>query len=411
MKKNDYLLFFLNKIMIFDYSFIKHLNLKNFHLKPGRITLNWHFCDSQRIFLLFLFALSMLIFASGRIFAAAAETALENDETSIEYKEAFLTTNSEINNASAIIENFLKSTLAGDKSYERYVTPEIGDECINNFYMIDRNIIKNYKCSIKVNNYGEAACLYEGDDETIKQEFNLIKTTEGALKINSISEKRYIKMNAGRRTCYLNTRAVYKAASLLPVLYPNMLLPDKVDFDLLETKKLLKEKIVCPQGGKITISIEKNNDSQNYEVIARCSLHGDFFELYKLDDKISLDYDNYNKQIDHDEQIVLKRIGGDLYSSFLKLQPIEDAFYAQYERQNVSEMNTKINQALAIDKRLGNMYLTMIRAYRAADDEKSAHDMQAAALKVYPECNELKNIFNEKKPSFNEESEEEHIEE
>ncbi len=323
------------------------------------------------------------------------DAAGDTEEAALEYREAFLSKD-DFNKASASIDAFLKSLINKDKSYERFVTAEIGEDCVNNFYMIDLNIIKNYKRSITVNSYGEATCVYEGGGEIIKQEFTLVKNEDGAIKINSISEKRYVTMNASRRECYLNTRAVYKAASLLPVLYENMQLPETVSFELLKKEKLLKEDIKCPQNADIFISIDKNSESQNYEVIARCALHGDFFELYKLDDKIAADYEKYNQQIDKDEQAVIKRIGGELYEAFLKIQPIEDAFYEQYERQNPSEMLKHLNRALVIDKRLGNMYITLIRAYRAAKDEKSARTIYDMAVKVYPRWEELKNVFNEK---------------
>lgn len=319
----------------------------------------------------------------------------DTEEAAAEYKEAFLT-KQDYAKASALLEDFLKSLVNKDKSYERYATAEIGEDCVNNFYMIDRNIIKNYKRSITVNNYGEASCIYDGDGEVIKQEFTLIKNEEGALKINSISEKRYIKMNSARRSCHLNTRAVYKAASLLPVLYENMRLPETVGFELLKKQKLLKAEVKCPQNANIFITVDKNSESQNYEVIARCAVHGDFFELYKLDDKISADYEKYNRQIDKDEEAVMKRIGGTLYEAFLKIQPVEDAFYEQYERQNPSEMLRHLKRALVIDKRLGNMYITIIRAFRAANNEKSAREIYDMAVKVYPRWEELKNVFNEK---------------
>lgn len=325
----------------------------------------------------------------------ASDAAGDTEEAAVEYREAFLA-KQDFTKASALIEDFLKSLVNKDKTYERFVTAEIGEDCVNNFYMIDRNIIKNYKRSIVVNNYGEASCVYEGNGEIIKQEFILIKNEEGALKINSVSEKRYVTMDAGRRGCYLNTRAVYKAASLLPVLYENMQLPETVSFELLKKQKLLNEEVKCPQNASIFISIDKNSESQNYEVIARCALHGDFFELYKLDDKLAADYEKYNQQIDKDEEAIMKRIGGPLYEAFLKIQPIEDAFYEQYERQNPSEMLKHLNRALAIDKRLGNMYITLIRAYRAANDEKSARGIYDMAVKVYPRWEDLKNVFNEK---------------
>lgn len=323
------------------------------------------------------------------------DAAGDTEEAALEYREAFLSKD-DFNKASASIDDFLKSLINKDKSYERFVTAEIGEDCVNNFYMIDLNIIKNYKRSITVNSYGEATCVYEGGGEIIKQEFTLVKNEDGAIKINSISEKRYVTMNASRRECYLNTRAVYKAASLLPVLYENMQLPETVSFELLKKEKLLKEDVKCPQNADIFISIDKNSESQNYEVIARCALHGDFFELYKLDDKIAADYEKYNQQIDKDEQAVIKRIGGELYEAFLKIQPIEDAFYEQYERQNPSEMLKHLNRALVIDKRLGNMYITLIRAYRAAKDDKSARTIYDMAVKVYPRWEDLKNVFNEK---------------
>jgi len=325
----------------------------------------------------------------------ASDAAGDTEEAALEYREAFLA-KQDFAKASALIDDFLKSLVNKDKSYERFVTVEIGEDCVNNFYMIDRNIIKNYKRSITVNSYGEASCVYEGNGEIIKQEFILIKNEEGALKINSVSEKRYVTMDAGRRGCYLNTRAVYKAASLLPVLYENMQLPETVSFELLKKQKLLKEEVKCPQNANIFISIDKNSESQNYEVIARCALHGDFFELYKLDDKISADYEKYNQQIDKDEEAIMKRIGGPLYEAFLKIQPIEDAFYEQYERQNPAEMLKHLNRALVIDKRLGNMYITLIRAYRAANDEKSAREIYDMAIKVYPRWEDLKNVFDEK---------------
>ncbi|HOD39398.1 MAG TPA: hypothetical protein PKL57_02470, partial [Candidatus Wallbacteria bacterium] len=134
--------------------------------------------------------------------------------------------------------------------------------------------------------------------------------------------------------------------------------------------------------------------------IARCSIHGDFFELYKLDDKLSMDYDKYNQKIDKDEESILNRISGELYKAFVKLQPIEDAFYAQYEKQNTSEMFRLLNQALTVDKRLGNMYITLIRAFRAAGNEKSAHEIYDMAIKVYPGWEELKNVLNEKQAAL-----------
>ncbi len=328
-----------------------------------------------------------------------AQSQAGNEDAPSEARDAFLS-NAEFDKAKAAVDNFLNALLAGDKSYERFITPEVGEECISNFYMVDKYIIKNYKRSISVNNYGEAACVYEGGDETVRQEFNLIKNADGELKINSISEKRYIKMNENRRKCYLNTRAVYKTASLLQILYENMQLPAKVDFELLKSKKLLNEPVSCPSNGTISITIDKNNDSQNNEVIARCSIHGDFFELYKLDDKLSMDYDKYNQKIDKDEESILNRISGELYKAFVKLQPIEDAFYAQYEKQNTSEMFRLLNQALTVDKRLGNMYITLIRAFRAAGNEKSAHEIYDMAIKVYPGWEELKNVLNEKQAAL-----------
>lgn len=339
-----------------------------------------------------------------------SDAAGDTEEAALEYREAFLSKD-DLNKASALIDDFLKSLISKDKSYERFVTVEIGEDCVNNFYMIDLNIIKNYKRSITVNSYGEATCVYEGGREIIKQEFTLVKNEDGAIKINSISEKRYVTMNASRRECYLNTRAVYKAASLLPVLYENMQLPETVSFELLKKEKLLKEEVKCPQNANIFISIDKNSESQNYEVIARCALHGDFFELYKLDDKIAADYEKYNQQIDKDEQAVIKRIGGELYEAFLKIQPIEDAFYEQYERQNPSEMLKHLNRALAIDKRLGNMYITLIRAYRAAKDEKSARAIYDMAVKVYPRWEELKSVFDEKNISPDDGGDDDEIEE
>lgn len=319
----------------------------------------------------------------------------EGEDAGSEAREAFLPA-SDFSRASAVIDEFLKSLLESGSNYERFVTTEIGGECVNNFYMIDRHIIKNYKRAITVNGFGEASCVYEGDGETIKQEFNLVKNAGGELKINSISEKRYIKMNGARRQCYLNTRAVYKAASLLQVLYEDMQLPAKVDFALLKTKGLLAEGVSCPMSAEITLGVDKNNDSQNNEVIARCSVHGDFFELYKLDDKLTMDLDKYNAMIDKDEEAILNRIGGPLYKAFLKIQPVEDAFYAQYEKQNAAEMFKLLNQALTIDKRLGNMYITLIRAYRAAGNEKAARAIYDMAAKVYPGWVELRNSLSEK---------------
>lgn len=345
--------------------------------------------------------LSAVLIASAFFSSAAycAPSPADSEEVSSEARDAFLS-NAEFEKAKSVIDNFLKALLAGDKSYERYTTPEVGEECIGNFYMVDKYIIKNYKRTLSVNNYGEAACVYDGGDETVRQEFNLIKNSDGELKINSISEKRYIKMNENRRKCYLNTRAVYKTASLLQVLYENMQLPSMVDFELLKSKKLLNEPVSCPSNGTISIAIDKNNDSQNNEVIARCSIHGDFFELYKLDDKLSMDYDKYNLKIDKDEEAILNRIGGELYKAFVKLQPVEDAFYAQYEKQNTSEMFRLLNQALTVDKRLGNMYITLIRAFRAAGNEKSAREIYDMAIKVYPEWEELKNVLNEKQAAL-----------
>lgn len=338
-----------------------------------------------------------LFIFSAAAYASAAGPAAETDDGGSEAREAFLA-QADLAKASALVDDFLQSLLSPGNGYERYVTTEIGSECVNNFYMIDRHIIKNYKRSITVNAYGEAVCVYEGDGEIIKQEFNLVKNADG-VRINSISEKRYVKMNEHRRQCYLNTRAVYKAASLLQVLYDDMQLPEKVSFDLLKEKGLLSDSVSCPRGADIKVLVDRNIDSQNYEVIARCSMHGDFFELYKLDDKLAMDFDKYNAGIDRDEDAILSRIGGPLYKAFLKLQPIEDAFYSQYEKQNTSEMFKYLNQALAVDKRLGNMYLTLIRAFRAAGNEKSAREVYDMASKVYPRWAELKNSLTEKSVS------------
>jgi hypothetical protein len=340
----------------------------------------------------------MLAAACGSAAPGAAQQPPEGEDAGSEAREAFLPS-SDFSRASAVIDEFLKSLLESGSNYERFVTTEIGGECVNNFYMIDRHIIKNYKRAITVNGFGEASCVYDGDGETIKQEFNLVKNAGGELKINSISEKRYIKMNDARRQCYLNSRAVYKAASLLQVLYEDMQLPAKVDFELLKTKGLLADGVSCPRSAEITLSVDRNNDSQNYEVIARCSMHGDFFELYKLDDKLAMNFDKYNAMIDKDEEAILNRIGGVLYKAFLKIQPVEDAFYAQYEKQNTAEMFKLLNQALTIDKRLGNMYITLIRAYRAAGNEKSAREIFDMAAKVYPGWAELSNALSEKQVS------------
>ncbi len=370
------------------------------------------FNSNSPLILLNIFLLSVFIvlarIPAGPAYCASNEPS-DTEEAAPEYKEAFLA-KQDYAKASALLEAFLKSAVNKDKSYQRYVTSEIGEDCVNNFYMIDSNIIKNYKRSITVNSYGELSCKYEGGGEVIKQEFTLIKNEEGDLKINSISEKRYIKMNSARRACYLNTRAVYKAASLLPVLYENMQLPELVSFELLKKYKLLKEEVKCPQNADIFITVDKNSESQNYEVIARCAVHGDFFELYKLDDKLAADYEKYNQQIDKDELAVIKRIGGTLYEAFLKIQPIEDAFYEQYERQNPAEMLKHLNRALVIDKRLGNMYITLIRAFRAANNEKAAREIYDMAIKVYPLWQELKNVFNEKNISYDDIGDDDEIE-
>lgn len=345
----------------------------------------------------------ILSFNLSSFFARPAITAGDAEESAAESKEVILK-NEDLAQSKKIIDDYLNSLNLSDKSYERYITTELTDEYIQNSYMVDKYIIKNYKRNIETNINGDAVCIYEGDGEIIKQEFGLIKNHDGEIKVNSMSEKRYQKMNAKRRECYLNTRAVYKIASLLQVFYPDMQLPSSVDFELLKSKALLDGGITCPSSGTLSIGIVKNADSQNYEVLVHCSVHGDFFELYKLDEKLKVDFDKYNKDIDSDEESVLKKISGASYKSFQKIQPIEDAFYAAFEKQNIVEMFNFFNQALTIDTRLGNIYLTMIRAYKTVKNDKGASEIYNMAIKVYPNWEELKNVLSEKNAAEDEDA-------
>ncbi len=298
--------------------------------------------------------------------------------------------------AGSIIKEFLDSLAAGDKSHEKLISTEITEVDLHNNYFIDRHILKNYKRSVEINPSGEAVCTYTGDGETIRQEFSVIRDTPKTLKINSISEKRYQKMNDNRRKCYLNTRAVYKVASLLNAFYEDMQVPPGVDFETLRSKKLLRDIPKCPDGGEIKLALVRGTDSANLEVLASCSRHGDFFEMYKLDDRIAYDYEKYNRDVDAEEAPVLEKLAGDAYLQSLKLQPIENAFYAALEKKDAAAMQESLKQALKIDNKLANMYLTIIRTLRQAGNEKAAREVYDTAVKVYPKWAALKESLTEK---------------
>jgi len=303
---------------------------------------------------------------------------------------------SETRAAASIVKEFLDSLAAGDKNHEKLISTEITEVDLHNNYFIDRYILKNYKRAVEINPSGEAVCTYTGDGETIRQEFSVIRDTPKTLKINSISEKRYQKMNANRRKCYLNTRAVYKAASLLAGFYEDMTVPAGVDFETLRSKKLLKEVPKCPDGGEIKLALVRGTDSANLEVLACCSRHGDFFEIYKLDDRVAYDYEKYNRDVDAEEMPILEKLAGEAYFLSLKLQPIENAFYAALEKKDTAAMQESLKQALKIDGRLANMYLTLIRALRQAGNEKAARETYDTAAKVYPKWAALKESLTEK---------------
>ncbi|HNY10828.1 MAG TPA: hypothetical protein PKK26_04465 [Candidatus Wallbacteria bacterium] len=307
--------------------------------------------------------------------------------------------------AANIINEFLDSIAAGNNNYEKLISTEVTEIDLHNNYFIDGYILKNYKRAVEINPSGDAICTYTGDGETIRQEFNIIRDTPQALKINSISEKRYQKMNDKRRKCYLNTRAVYKVASLLNNFYEDMQAPAGVNFETLKSKKLLKDIPKCPEDGEIKLALVRGTDSANLEVIASCSRHGDFYEIYKLDDRIALDYEKYNRDVDAEEAPILEKLAGEAYFQSLKLAPAENAFYAALEKKDTAAMQEAMKQALKIDNKLANMYLTIIRSLRQAGNEKAAREAYETAIKVYPKWTALKESLTEKLQKSDEDEE------
>lgn len=315
------------------------------------------------------------------------------DVEHLEYKVEIINEN-ELEKAKELINNFLNSFLDSKKQYKQFITSEVDDEYLKNTYIIDKYIIKNYKRNIIVNKFGEASCTYEGDFELIVQEFNLVKV-DNEIKINFISEKRYLKMNENRRRCYINTRAIYKIIGILPNLQKDMSVPKRITWNMLKEYGLIKNEIICPEKFEISFVLTKNTEAQHDEIIAKCSKHGDFFELYKFDDKVNLDFNKYNLQIDKEEEEVISKIAGPLYKTFLKIRQIEDKFYENYEKSNLNEMFNLLKEAMKIDKRLGYMYTTIIRLAKTLKNEKIANEVYNIAKSVYPDWSELKNVLNE----------------
>lgn len=304
-------------------------------------------------------------------------------------------TDAEMKSAAALVESFLASMLSPGKDYDKFITTEVTDSYIENFYMIDRFIIKNYRRAVQVRPDGEALVTYTGPDETIIQEMTVRKEHDGALKINSLGEKRYVRMSPKRRQCYINTRTIYLVSAVLNALTENMELPAEVTFDLLKSKGLLREPVKCPDGGEIAIKVVKSPDGQSNDVLPQCSKHGDLYELYKIDDRSGFDFDKYNKEIDAEQAILSDKIAGDVYKTFLKIQPFENTFYEAIEAQNLKLAADRLAEAVKIDRRVGHMYLNMIKAYRKARDEKKAREIFDQAAKVYPKWEALKKSLTE----------------
>jgi len=221
------------------------------------------------------------------------------------------------------------------------------------------------------------------------------KEHDGDLKINSIGEKRYVRMDSKRRQCYVNTKTVYLVSGVLNALAEDMEISSAVTFDLLKEKGLLKEPVKCPDGGDIAIKVVKSPDGQSNDVLAQCSRHGDFYELYKIDDRAGFDFDKYNKEVDAEQAILIDKLAGNVYKTFLKIQPIESAFYEASEAQNVKMMQERLASAQKIDRRLGHMYIYMIKALRKAKDEKGAKEIFDQASKIYPKWDALKKSMKE----------------
>ncbi|MEZ7890601.1 MAG: hypothetical protein QMC67_02525 [Candidatus Wallbacteria bacterium] len=344
--------------------------------------------------LIFLLLCSLISSAFFNVSNAAAEVAAVSEVQS--EKTEVVLSDDELKSGKELFRQFLDSVLLGDKSYEKYIVNEINDSYIQNNYIIDNYIIKNYKTEIELQKNGEGVCTYNGPDEIIKQEFSLTKTHDNQLKIDTISEKRYIKMNPKRRQCYINTRAIYKAASILESLTAEMEVPAAINYDILKANGLIKEELKCPGGGVITFNKIKSGDSNDFDLIAHCDMHGDFFELYKIEEKVLANPDKYNKDLDNDEAPVLEKISGDTYKKFQKIQPFETAFYNAMEKKDVQAMRDNLNKASQIDVHLGNMYLVFIRMLRELKDEKTAKEIFDIAIKVYPNWKDLKNSLSEK---------------